>query len=316
MGNLIRPAGPLDLLPLSVAPAQRLPLDVAQQLLSPHHPLRDCLASWLRLQEPLCTLICRGEDGARACAQARPGTQSWELCYLAAWHADVEQAYACWEELLAALGAEAGQRGTVRLLARLPVEEHLELFQRAGFHPFAEEMLLVWESKDRRPPARPLPALQPVRAEHLWAIQQLHLGLTPPRVHQAEDWSEDSWHPRRGEESWVWEEAGRALAYLRRRQGPRTAVLDLLLDPACRQHVQEVLAHGLAGTRPPVHLVLRSYQGELLDVARRLGFRSIAEQILLVKHLAVPVEQRQPVSARNAERKLGAAPSAPSVGNV
>jgi hypothetical protein len=195
------------------------------------------------------------------------------------------------------------------------MEEHLWLFQQVGFHPFAEEMLLVWEGQDRTA-VRPLPDLRPVRGEHLWSIQQLFLGLTPPRVQQAEGGNEDSWQPRRGEESWVWPEEGRALAYLRRRRGPQGTTLDLLLDPTCRQYAQAVLAHGLLGVRPPVHLVLRNYQGELLDVARRLGFHSVAEQILLVKHLAVPVEQRQAVPTRKTERKLGAAPSAPSIGKL
>ena len=317
MGKRIRPAGPLDLFALSVAPATALQLDRVLQLLSPHHALQAVLASWLRFRGAPCILLYDGARGPLACAQAQscPGTPSWEVRYLAVWKEGLDMAHSLWEDLLLGLGQMAGRRGAVHLLAYLPSEEHMEPFQGAGFRPFAEEVLLRWEELEA-PDVQPMPDLRSIQGEDLWAIQHLYVSLTPPRVQQTEGRSSDSWQPQPGAEGWVWREVDQAQAYLRRRHGPRGTILDLLLDPVCRQQAQAVLAHGLVGAHRPVYLVLRSYQGELLEVARRLGFRVYAEQILLGKHLAVPVEQRQAAPARTAERQLGAAPTTPSVGSA
>ncbi len=316
MGHRIRSATPFDLLPLSAPPAATLRLNLVQQLLFPYRPLRGMLSSWLRLRGPSQVLLCWGDGGLLASAQAwpGPGSSSLEVRYLAVWRAALEEALGLWGELLTRLGAEAGREQITRLLVRLPDEDYLDLFQQAGFSPFAEEMILLWDGSQQQD-VQMEPVLHPVRSDHLWAIQQLHLSLTPPLVQQAEGYTSDCWRPRGGEEGWVWQEEGRARAYLRRRRGPLGTGVDLLLDPAVRQYGQVLLAQGLQGADPPVYLILRSYQGELLEVAYRLGFRPFAEQILLGKYLAVRQEQHQAVTARKAEHQLGAAPTTPSVGN-
>jgi len=317
MGKQIRPVTLLDLLSLSIPPAAALHLDLAQQMISPRQFLRGLLSSWLHLRGPSHTLLCWGDEGLLACVQAWPWSRNsaCEVRYLAVWKAARTQEDVLWEELLAALALGASQEGVTRLLARLPDEGYLELFQRAGFSPFAEERVLVWDGTEVQD-VRPTAGLQPVGSEHLWAINQLHANLIPPIVQRAEGYVSDSWLPQRGEEAWVWQEEGTVQAFVRRRRGSKASGVDLLVDPAFRQHAWALLAHALAGASPPVYLTLRSYQGELLEVAHRLGFRPHAEQILLVKFLAVAQEQRQPVSAHKAERHLEAAPSTPSVRNT
>ncbi len=316
MGKRIRPVGPLDVLPLSSPPAVALWLDLTQQLSSAQPPLRGFLLSWLHLREPAHILVSWGEHGLEGCVQARqsPRSSSWQVRYLAAW-GDVARAEAVWEELLAGLGSEAGRHGVTRLLAALPGEEYLELFQRAGYSPFAEERILAWDGTAPTE-AQPLEELRPVEAEDLWSVQQLHVSLTPPIVYQAEGCSSDSWQPGPGEEGWVWPGEDRVRAYLRRRRGPQGTTMDLLLDPAFRQYAPALLAFALDGVALPAYLILRSYQGELLQVARRMGFGPFAEQILLAKYLVVRRRQPQPAPARQAERHLGTAPSTPSVGSL
>jgi hypothetical protein len=229
----------------------------------------------------------------------------------------------------------------LRLLAAVPGEEHLELFRRVGFIPFTEETVLVYDgsaplapgggSRANRSPgaapagaelvhangapaAAPAAAVRLVQPEDLWAVQRLYTALTPPLVQQAEGTRNCAADP--GEETWLWPVENSLCACLRRQHSPRGCRLGLLVDPACRQHAPALLSHGLAGAPLPVYLVLRSYQGELLDVARRLGFRPYSEQVLLVKQLAVPEPLRQPVPARSTERALGTAPSTPSVGQA
>lgn len=313
----IRPAGPLDLFLLSASPEVSVRLDLVQQLLFSHHPLREAISSWLGLQGATSTLLCLGKSGLLACVQAHavPRTHSWDVDYLAMWAGVAAARPALWEDLLVRLAVEAGRRETIRLLARLSDEEYLDPFQRTGFVPFAEEILLRWGETDPDGVERK-PELRPLEEADLWGVHQLYIGLTPPRVQQAEGLTIDSWRLERGEEGWAWMDEQRAQAYLRRRQGPRGVVLEVLLDPACRQAGAAVVARGLAGHRRPTYLLLRSYQGELLDVARRLGFRLYAKQVLLVKQLAVSAEQRQPLASRATEPKLGAAPTTPSVGNA
>lgn len=315
MGERIRLATPLDAWRLSVPPVESLRLDLAQQLLAPHQPLQGFLANWLGLRQGLYTLLAWGPSGLLACAQAQARDMRWEVRYLAVWKPALPETEALWQELLLALGQEAARRQAARLLARLPAEEYLRPFQEAGFSPFAEEMILLW---DGTLPPRPGPALglQPVQPEHLWAVQQLRAGLTPPIVQHAEGDNSGARTPGPGGEGWVWPVEEGVRAYLERRRGRQGTALEVLLDPAWRQHATEILAHGLAGCSPPVYLVLRSYQGELRETARRLGFRPLAEQLLLVKHLAVRAEQRQPAAARLVERHLRAAPSAPAVGRT
>lgn len=312
MSTRIRPANVLDLLPLSRPPRTELRLDLVEELLTPHRPGRGLLP-WQR--PAVHTLLSWGVGGLLACVQARTnrGNYAWDVGYLGAWAPDPSGTDGLWAELLAALGVAAGRQGTMRLLARLPVEERVELFRQVGFAPFAEEILLLWDGAAQTP-ANPLDELRPLQPGDLWAVQRLHVALTPPIVQQAEGGYTSA--PQPGEEAWTWQEGADIRAYLRRQRGPRGTRLGLLLDPAARQQAQAVLAHGLAGAQPPVYLVLRSYQGELLEVARRLGFRPYAEQVLLVKHLAVAEKQRQAVPARPAERPLGAAPTTPSVGKA
>lgn len=314
MERQIRPATLLDLVPLGIPPQVSLHLDLVQQLVFSYHPWRGLLSSFLHLGRPSCTLLCREGGRLLACAQAREGRQrgTWEVGYLGLWAAG-GTADEAWEELLRGLGAEAGRRGQVRLLASLPEEDRLELFQRAGFAPFAQEMILLWGGSGR-PEAHLEPRL--LQPDALAAVQGLYAGLTPPIVQQVEGREPAFWQAGPGEEAWIWPEQDRVRAYLRCARGSRGTRIEVLLEPAFRQHAPAVLAWGAQRASPPVYLVLRSYQGELLEVARRLGFQPYAEQILLAKSLAVRVEQRQALPGRRAGAPLGAAPSTPSLGKI
>ncbi len=316
MERQIRPATLLDLVTLGIPPQVSLSLDLVQQRVFAYHPWRGLLSSCLRLGKPSYTLLCREGGKLLACAQAQEGRQkgAWEVGYLGLWAAE-EAADDAWEELLHGLGVEAGRRGQMRLLARLPEEEYLELFQRAGFAPFAQEMILLRE-EGSRPEVHLHPRPQPLQPDMSAAVQGLYAGLTPPIVQQVEGRDPAFWRAGPGEETWIWPEQGRVRAYLRCARGTGGTRLEVLLEPAFRQGAPEVLAWGLRRAAPPVYLVLRSYQGELLEVARRLGFRLYAEQILLAKSLAVRVEQRQTLPGRRAGAPLGAAPSTPSLGKI
>ncbi len=314
MAAHIRPATMLDLLPMMRTPQTALRLDLVERLLDPQHGGHG-LRAWLRPEGPEYTLLYWDRGTLRASVQARAGAGNspWEVTGLDAWTADPAAAADHWSKLLIALGVQAGEQGAARLLARLPDETWLDLFRQVGFVPFAEELLLAWDSSG---PAggQPLAELRPVRPADQWAILRLHVGLTPPLVLQAEG----EWGPtaETAAEAWVWAEQESVRVYLQRRRSRRGTRLSLLLDPSWRQQASAVLSHGLAGATLPVYLVLRSYQGELLDVAHRLGFRPYAEQVLLVKHLAAPQKAPHPVPARPVERPLGAAPSTPSVAGV
>lgn len=308
MPNHIRPATVLDILALNRPWRAALQLDLVQARLYPHHPGQSLLP-WAR--PPVYTLLVWGEGGLRASVQARVGrdNNAWDVAHLAAWQLDAEED---WPELLAALGAAAGRQGVLRLLAAVPDEEHLELFRRNGFTPFAEETVLVFETSTVA--AAPSAVVRPLQPEDLWVLQRLYAALTPPLVQQAEGRRRLPDEPDM--ETWVWPGDNGLCACMRRQRSPHGSRMGLLVDPACRQHAPAVLEYGLAGAPRPTYLVLRSYQGELLEVARRVGFRPYAEQVLLVKHLAVPEALRQSAPARSTERALGTAPSAPSVGQA
>jgi hypothetical protein len=298
----------LDILALNRPRHAEVQLDVVQVLLFPHQP-GPALLPWARV--PVYTLLDRGEGGLRASVQARVGrdNRAWDVAHLAAWQSDAEED---WAELVAALGAAAGRQGVLRLVAAVPDEKYLDLFRRVGFTPFAEETILVYESNMSA--AVPSAAVRPLQRDDLWVVQRLYTALTPPLVQQAE--GSRSLAGEQDEEAWLWPVENGLCAYLWRQHSAHGSCLGLLLDPACREHAPALLGHGLVGAPQPIYLVLRSYQGELLEVARRVGFRPCAEQVLLVKHLAVPETLRQSVPARPAERALGAAPSTPSVGQA
>jgi len=308
MANHIRPATVLDILALNRPRYAEMQLDLARAVLFPHQP-GPAMLPWAR--PSVYTLLVRGDGGLRASVQARVGrdNSAWDVAHLGAWQPQAEED---WPGLLAALGTTAGRQGVLRLLAAVPDEEHLELFRRVGFTPFAEESILVYESK--APAAVPSAAVRSLQPDDLWAVQRLYNALTPPLVQQAEGRRPLESEPDK--EAWLWPGDNGLCACLQRQHSLHGSRLGLLVDPACRQHAPALLGYGLTGATRPVYLVLRSYQGELLEVARRVGFRPYAEQVLLVKHLAVPEPLRQSVPARPAERALGAAPSAPSVGQA
>ncbi len=316
MERQIRSANLLDLVPLGIPPQVSLHLDPLQQLVFSYHPWRRLLNSFLHLGKPSYTLLCHEGGKLLACAQAWEGRQrgTWEVGYLGLWTAP-ETADETWEELLRGLGAEAGRRGQVRLLARLPEEERLELFQRAGFAPFAQETILLWEGSGR--PLGPLhPQPRPLPSDALAAVHGLYTGLTPPIVQQVEGRVPAFWQAGPGEEAWIWPEQDRVRAYLRCTRGSRGSRMEVLLEPAFRQQAPAALAWGLQQASPPVYLVLRAYQGELVEVARRLGFQPYAEQILLAKSLAVRVERRPMLAGRRAGAPRGTVTSTPSLGKI
>jgi len=309
MPNSIRPANVLDIPALNRPRHAEIQLDRVQTLLFPQRP-GTALLPWART--PGYTLLAHGAGGLRASVQAGIGrdNSAWDVAHLAAWQSGAQDD---WAVLLAALGAVAGRRGVLRLLAAVPGEEHLEPFRRAGFTPFAEETVLVYDGG--APEAgRAASALRPAQPEDRWAVQRLYAALTPPLVQQAE--GSRTLAEETDEELWLWPGEDRLCACLRRQRSPRGCRLGLLLDPACRQHAPALLHHGLAGAPRPAYLVLRSYQGELLEVARRVGFRTESEQVLLVKQLAAPEPLRQPAASRPAERALGTVTSTPSVGSA
>jgi hypothetical protein len=195
--------------------------------------------------------------------------------------------------LLEVLAKSAGERGAHHLMAE--VDEHhpaLEIFRRAGFAIYGRQRLWRWDSSlqiegqtDEFGWCWEQPADHP-------AIYGLCQNLVPALMQQVEPL------PSRDAQGLVHWRKDELLGYLQMAVGPRGVWVRPYLHPITE--TMEALLTAFVklrerSSRKPIYVAVRSYQSWMNGVLERAGFDLLADQALMVKHLAAAV--RRPVLA-------------------
>jgi hypothetical protein len=205
--------------------------------------------------------------------------------------------------LIEHLANKALQRGVIRLLVRVPLDDPLTpVIRIQGFRQYATENVLFAESPEYR---EVIPAgVRPVRGRDDRMLYQLYRKVTPLGVSQVEAPTYREWKMLRegpGGQQFVVDRV-EIVAWsrtVRSSEPSRPHSLSFMALPEAGL-AEDVADHALAQTGGgPAWCNLRHYDAHMIDALRGRGFSNLLTQALLVKELAL----REPV------REKGLVPS-------
>ncbi len=202
------------------------------------------------------------------------------------------------------LARKALQRGALRLLVRVPLDDPITPTIRLhGFRQYATENVLFAEAPEWH---RVVPAgLRPARGRDNRLLYHLYRKVTPLGVSQVEAPNYQEWKMLRAEQGQGGQQfvvdRGELVAWshvIRSSEPSRPHTLRFMALPEAG--VEDLADHALTQTGGgPAWCNLRHYDSQLIDALRGRGFSNLLAQALLVKELAL----REPV------REKGLVPS-------
>ena len=196
------------------------------------------------------------------------------------------------------LANKALQRGVLRLLVRVPLDDPLTpVIRLQGFRQYATENVLFAESPESRDVVPP--GLRPLRGRDDRLLYQLYRKVTPLGVSQVEAPTYRDWKMLREEPSGQQFVVDRVelVAWsriVRSSEPSRPHTLRLMALPEAGL-AEDLADHALAQTGGgPAWCNLRHYDAQMIDALRGRGFSNLLTQALLVKELAlrVPVTEK------------------------
>jgi hypothetical protein len=231
------------------------------------------------------------------------------------WPVEIEMA---WSKLLEHLVKDAGEKGVVRLFARLATDSpQLELFNQLGFHAYTHETL--FHLQYNQPVDRPDQLSSKVR-EHrnrdTWFIHQLYNAITPTPVQNTEQNTSRSWEihraylPRQSKESGlILMEGEKAVAYIRILSHRNRHLMRIMHLDTSRHLLPDLIQYALStlktGAGTDIYCAVREYQMEQEAVLEELGFQRVfGKQAVLVKHTVQFVRGLEKQLVRGRESKL------------
>lgn len=238
-----------------------------------------------------------------------------EYSLMRVWPVEIEMA---WSKLLEHLIVDAGERGVVRVYARLSTESpELELFNQLGFHAYTHETLfhLQYAQSVERPVQETF-KIRDHRNRDCWFINQLYNAVTPSPVQNAEQTTARTWEIHRGylprqnrESGLILMEGEKAVAYIRILSYRNRHLLRIMNLDASRSLLPELVQAALStlksGPGTEVYCAVREYQMEQEAILEDLGFQRVFDkQAVLVKHTVQFVRGLEKQLARAREGKL------------
>lgn len=229
----------------------------------------------------------------------------------------ISEAEVGWLKLLEHLVIDAGERGVLRVYARLLEDSpELDLFTQAGFHSFTHESLYRLNYKV----AVEKPAeikLRSQRSRDLFSIDQLYRTVTPNQIQYAEapNSSSRSWTLSRNyfprvvkEQGYVLEENDKVVAYLRTLNHRNRHLFTIMCMDNRRESLPEIISYGLsnikAGEDVQVYCAVREYEAEQETVLEDFGFEYFGKQLAMVKHIVQYIKNPERALAHARDHKL------------
>jgi hypothetical protein len=246
------------------------------------------LQSILLPQRSLYTLVARGSaQPVFAQFRMRAHDHLAQLVLLAPLEAEAGDS--TWLGLLDAVAYEAGRRGAHMLTAE--VDELSPLFplmRQAGFAVYARQEIWRWSGALPGGAARaPLGELAEETDEDTLDIQLLYSSIVPRLVQPIAV-------PSRESSGLVYRKDGRVQAYIALSSGRSGTYLMPFIHPEvlgseAAAVLLAVIAHVAKTETLPVYVCVRRYQDWLGDSLRELGFETLTQQAVLVRHIAAGV---------------------------
>ena len=284
-------------------------LDSETGLTQGNHPLQHALLAYLMPMAGPPTFIWRGDgksaerngegdSRARAAEKGAPpmvfgqlrhrlGEEHARILYLAP---ALDGDGALWLPLLERLIVEAGERRAQNLLAEVSEKSpEYNALREAGFAIYARQSL--WKLAPGTTPAsaaEPAPMRAAARADAI-AVSTLYSNIVPRLVQQVEP------GPQHIERGYVLDHGGELVAYLDVRRGPQGIWVEPFLHPEAYDFSEAVLTACLqlvpSRKEKPLYICVRRYQDWLQDVVERVGFEFLGSQVVMVKRLAVRLNE-------------------------
>ncbi len=232
-----------------------------------------------------------------------------------AWPDEIEFA---WLKLLEHLVVDAGEKGIVRVYARLSTESpQYDLFNQTGFHPYTHESLffLPYTQQVERPASEQF-QLKEQRNRDAWFIQQLYSAITPSFVQNSEQTTSRTWEIHRAylprptrETGWLLMEDSKAAASVRILSYRNKHMIRLMNLDTRRELLPDLIRFALstikAGPDTQVYCIVREYQMEQETMLEDAGFtRIFGKQAVLVKHTVQYVRSPERQLVRGREGKF------------
>ncbi len=295
-----------DVLTIKRLQGQEVQLDLETALLWSPAPVWTALASYLSLDEArTCTFVTDDSSTGQATqgfvqACDRADRLACDVTCIAPSLKASSGASGIWRDLLEHLCLEKGERGMLRIFAK--VSEHepgVDVFRQVGFSTYARRHIfrLNHVPSDLAPPDGML--LRRLEKGDAWGLQQLRTSLTPRPVQQAEGGIKGErdargllpWWKSRQTRQYVAEDQHEIQAYARVVLGERGYWLRILLRPGSPQQADELLSEALfllsAYPPRPVFCGHPEYEAGLEGALNNRGFQPVASELLMVKQTTV-----------------------------
>ncbi len=207
-----------------------------------------------------------------------------------------------WLHLLDAMAHEAGKRGAQALIAEVDESSPLfETLRSAGFAVYSRQE--IWQRQPEPLAETLLVDLHEASDSDEPGIRALYGSIVPPLMQQICEFPGDG-------HGYVYRKNGRVEGYITLHEGRRGIYLVPYLHPDIYRETPAVLSAAIEQSgrahRVPVYVRLRRYLSWLEEALRRLGMQPVAQQAVLVRHLAARV--RQPALTQTLRKTLEVLP--------
>jgi hypothetical protein len=327
---LIHHAGTGDLLQIVLTRSRQqiVRLNPPYTIIQPEPLIPDLLKSLNPAEgRRLYTAVFREGGHVLAYVQARCRWQRRDEWTITTLGALVPESDHLWAMLLEEVIGQAGERGIVRIFAKLPTDDARQaLFRQLGFTQFTHEEIwghLYFKAAGGARPERG--ALRRQSSRDAWDLLQLYRAVAPRGVQQAEALTSKQWqlgNPWPGgltAQAFVWDadnpqtraagiQSSGLGGWVRLLTGPKGHWITVMYRPEqrtlCTQALEYILWTARTSAPKPIYIALREYQGELAAILQDYGFHLLSEQALLVKYTAVLARRTVPSLLLNREPTL------------
>jgi hypothetical protein len=239
-------------------------------------------------------------------ARHRGNRTAWEIDCLVAATDDQYRIANLFDQVSSAAGAS----GVTRIFLRLEAGSALlAAARRAGFIPYAHEVLYRSERTAEPSDANDELQIEPSRAADAFALYRLYNAVTPEAVRRIEAPSYQLWQSGaerrtsgRSKHNVVARREGEAIGHIRSSRDGGVGKIDIVVNSASAEDAVRLvgIACSFAGPQRPLLCLAPTYATQLVSALERSGFAPDSEYALLVKRTALPMPAARPVTAHAA----------------
>jgi hypothetical protein len=268
-------------------------LDLQRSVTQPFTPLREAWLAFLTQQamgQPTYVLSDLYDGEGFVQVRYRPHQAAADVAFLAPALKESRQVSRVWSRLLDGACVEAAGHGIQRVYANLPESGEVDVFQQAGFMPYAGEDIYRLDSAPVAQKQEESLALRPQCPEDWPGIQKLCVAVTPQRIRQAEGGIAMTTGGESNCQRYILpaENGDDLVAALSILTGGQAHWLRVLVHPDAGNVVDGLIRWALStlAGQPalPIYCSVRQYEGGVRAGLEAAGFVPYTTRVLMVKH--------------------------------